>query len=309
MRVSMTKIVTATAAVQLAERGALSLDDAVDRHLPWFRQGRAEPPVTVRHLLNHTAGLGNPLPLRWIHRADAPTPPSHEFAVRVLSRRRLRALRPGGRARYSNPGYIALGEVIHHASGEPYTEYVRRNILHPLGMHSTGFGYGDVPEELVAHGHHPRRHPMSPLLRALLPAGIVGPTTERWLILERFLVDGAAYGGLVGPASDAVRFLAMHLNDGTYKGVRVLSPESAREMRQLRASGRQLDVGLGWFRRRGALRRDYDHVEHLGGGAGFWNMMRLYPEHGIGVLAMGNSTRYDHELVARVLGPRESSPE
>jgi CubicO group peptidase (beta-lactamase class C family) len=60
---SMTKIVTATAVLQLAEQGALSLDDPVERFLPDFPKPRsAWPPVQVRHLLSHSAGLGNPMP-------------------------------------------------------------------------------------------------------------------------------------------------------------------------------------------------------------------------------------------------------
>lgn len=68
-------------------------------------------------------------------------------------------------------------------------------------------------------------------------------------------------------------------------------------MRHLTAHGRRLDVGLGWYNRE----RDpgaEPFVEHLGGGGGFWNMMRLYPRRKLGVLTMGNATRYEHQRVA-----------
>ena len=74
---SMTKLVTATAILQLAERGAIGLDDRVGRYFPQFRDLRPASwaaSATIRHLLNHSAGLANPLPLRWVHRADEPGP-------------------------------------------------------------------------------------------------------------------------------------------------------------------------------------------------------------------------------------------
>jgi CubicO group peptidase (beta-lactamase class C family) len=72
---SMTKIVTATTVMQLADRGQLALDDPVVRHYPAFaslrpadRAGR----VTIQHLLSHSAGLANPIPVRWVHPARQP---------------------------------------------------------------------------------------------------------------------------------------------------------------------------------------------------------------------------------------------
>ena len=164
-------------------------------------------------------------------------------------------------------------------------------------MADTGFTYPVGPGADVATGYQRRLHPMTPLFRALLPKGIVGSTDGRFLSFKPFLVDGPAYGGLVGSVRDAARFMAVHLNGGDSEGVRLLSPRSVEEMQTLQASGRGIDVGLGWFRR-GADRAAGDFWEHLGGGGGYWSMMRIYPEQGNGVLAMGNATRYDHAAVA-----------
>jgi hypothetical protein len=70
-------------------------------------------------------------------------------------------------------------------------------------------------------------------------------------------------------------------------------------MRRSIASGRKLQVGLGWFRR--GRRPDPRFVEHLGGGAGFWSCMRIYPDHGFGVVIMGNATAYDHHAIVEAL--------
>jgi hypothetical protein len=78
----------------------------------------------------------------------------------------------------------------------------------------------------------------------------------------------------------------------------VLSAEGVREMQQMTMHGRKLDVGLGWFRRHSDRDLGAPYVEHLGGGGGFFNMMRLFTDRGLGVLVMGNATDYDHQRVA-----------
>jgi len=67
--------------------------------------------------------------------------------------------------------------------------------------------------------------------------------------------NGAAYGGLVGSVHDAARFATVHLNGGSLDGTRLISEQSVAQMQQLSASGPDLDVGLGWFRRRSDSRR------------------------------------------------------
>jgi CubicO group peptidase (beta-lactamase class C family) len=113
--------------------------------------------------------------------------------------------------------------------------------------------------------------------------------------------DGAAYGGLVGSVADAARFAQMHLRDGALDGQRIISAASAARMRNIRVPGRRYDLGLGWFRPRHARRAQPAYVEHLGGGAGFWNAMRLYPDLRLAVVMMGNATRYDHDAISAAI--------
>src|SRR5215213_3085445 len=291
---SMTKIATATAAVRLAENAALALEDPVSDYVPEFPRSKGGPPVTVRHLVNHTAGLANPVPVGWVHPASEAGPDPYQFAIDLLRRKPKVARQPGTRAAYSNLGYVVLGEVLTAVACRRYEDYVRDEILRPLGMTRTDFGYTGALATDLATGHQPRLHPLTPLLRFMVPAGVVGPSRGRWLTFNRFVVDGPAYGGLIGSGADAARFLAMHTGDGVLNGTRIVSPEGARTMRQLTAHGRKLDVGLGWFNRKSDRAFDM-FVEHLGGGGGFWNMMRLYPRHKLGVLEMGNATSYDHQ--------------
>jgi CubicO group peptidase (beta-lactamase class C family) len=294
---SMSKIVTATAAMRLADDGRLDLDAPVADYVDHLRAPRPRQP-TVRQLLDHTAGLGNPLPIRWVHPADA-TPPDPEALLRRQMRRRRAYRYPvGSGARYSNVGYLAVGQVIAQAAGRPFPDYLHDAVLGPAGMTRTGYRYRSGADAATGYVRAPRI--ADPFLRLLLPGGIAGPRHGAYLSLHRFHVDGPAYGGLVGDVLDAARFLRLHLRDGELDGARVLAPDSARAMREVTRAGKPFTHGIGWFRRPTTGRGDW--VEHFGAGAGFWNVMRLYPGRDLGVVVMTNSTMtYDFEELFALL--------
>jgi CubicO group peptidase (beta-lactamase class C family) len=296
---SMTKIVTATAAMQLVEHGRLRLDDPVTDYLPEFPTPRKGwPTVKIKHLLNHSSGLVNPIPVRWVHPADRPGRDPHQFTRELLGRHHKLRFPAGSKASYTNLGYIALGEVITVAAGQRYEDYVHDNVLHPLEMTRTGFAYRPDMSSDAATGYQSRLNPLTPLFRRMLPRGVVAGNQGRFLAFNPFCVDGPAYGGLIGSARDTARFMAAHLNQGQLGGTRLLSPESIKQMQTIGARGRKLDVGLGWFRRHSDHGTSETYIEHLGGGGGFFNMMRIYPKRKLGMIVMGNATRYDHQQVA-----------
>ena len=81
--------------------------------------------MTSRHLLSHSAGLSNPIPIGWVRQADDPPEDLEAFTARLLKKHsRLRG-EPGRHARYSNLGYLVLGQAVLAASGMSYVEYVR----------------------------------------------------------------------------------------------------------------------------------------------------------------------------------------
>ncbi len=287
---SLTKIATATAAMHLVDDGRLDLAQPVSDFVNGYRSGDGTVP-TVRNLLNHTAGVANPIPVRWVRPADQPAPGSRAFLDTLLDRHGTAKYPVDGPARYSNLGYLILGEVIAQAAGQPFTHYLRDAILRPLAMNRTGFTYPTDGDAAVGYVRAPRL--ATPMLRWVLPDGIVGPRIGRYTSLNRFLVNGPGYGGLVGDVTDAARLAAMHLGDGTLDGHTVLHPDTARAMRDISAPGKPFDLGLGWFRKPTAAQTTA--VEHLGAGGGFYNAMRLYPDLGIGIVAMANTTKaWDH---------------
>lgn len=163
-------------------------------------------------------------------------------------------------------------------------------------MGATTFAITPRTRPRAAIGYHPRLSPV----RLLLPRWVIGEPAGRRISLRPFLVDGPAYGGLVGPVDELARFLQLHLRDGELDGTRILSPAATATMRQITVRGRRYDLGLGWFRPASQRDADPPFVEHLGGGAGFFNLIRIYPSRGVGIAVMGNATKYHIDAVARL---------
>ena len=294
---SMTKTVTATAALRLADEGRLDLGAPVGEYVDYLRAPGSTQP-SVKQLLTHTAGLANPLPIRWAHPAGADPPDPEALLRRLMGRRRAYRYPVGEAATYTNLGFLATGQIIAAAARMPFEAYVYQCVLRPLGMNDTGFGYPAGADRATGYLKTPAI--VDPLIRRLLPNGIAGDRHGPYLALSPFYVDGPAYGGLIGDVLDAGRFLRMHLGDGELDGNRVLAPETARCMRSIEHAGKPFDHGTGWFRR--PTNGPGNWVEHFGAGMGFWNVMRLYPDRGIGVVIMSNSTTtYDFEPLLALL--------
>lgn len=286
---SMTKIATVTAAMQLVDSERLDLDAPVHEYLPGVLPSTFDG-VRVVHLANHSAGLPNPLPLRWVHPAGQSIPDQRAFLAR--HRPRKPRFEPGTQARYSNLSTVVLGEVLATVTGTPYVDHVGSAVLAPLGLHHTGFTYAVVGDAPRAVGYQPGSRALDPVFRAFLPRGVVGRRTGRYLALDPFEMDAPACSGLIGPVTEAARFLTVHTEPGD-----LLSRSSIERMQRIDTRGKPYDLGLGWFRP--VAQRDAPWVEHFGGGGGFWNVLRVYPERALGVAVMGNTTRrWDVDTVA-----------
>ena len=282
---SMTKIATATAVMRLHAYGVLDLDAPIGEMLPDYRPHPRHGHPTTRHLLTHTAGLTNPVPIRWVRAEGLDEDPAAR--QRLLARYGTPRRRVGERAADSNIGYLLAGEVIAAVSGSTVEDCVQATVLDPLGMSSTGYRYAAAWPRAVGYVRMPGV--LTPALRTLLPAGLVGPRTDGYTALRPFLVNGAAYGGLVGGVTDAVKLAAAHLptRPGTSP---LLSHDDLVRMQRITATGKRFDHGIGWFRRPRDATAEPRFVEHYGTGGGFWNAMRIYPTVGLAMTAMTNTT-------------------
>ncbi|HZI18188.1 MAG TPA: serine hydrolase [Pyrinomonadaceae bacterium] len=139
---SITKQFTAAAVMLLQERGKLSVQDPVCKHVAPCPE--AWRPVTLHHLLTHTSGVPSFTSLPDYKKTE-PLPSPVES---TLARFRDLPLEfaPGESFNYSNSGYVLLGHVIERVSGKPYAEFVRQEIFAPLGMNDSGY---DDPSRVV----------------------------------------------------------------------------------------------------------------------------------------------------------------
>ena len=153
---SITKILTAIGIMQLRDRGRLSLDDRIVDHIPELRRVHdpygSRDSITLRMLLSHTAGFQNST---WPYDQGRPwepfEPTSWDQLVAMMPYEQL-LFRPGSRYGYSNPGFIYLGRVIEQLSGDPWEDYVRKNIFAPLALDRSYFR--TTPYYLAAHRSH-----------------------------------------------------------------------------------------------------------------------------------------------------------
>lgn len=234
---SMSKPITAVAAMMLVEDGKLSLDDPVSKYIPAFadvkvggerrdesghRELTLEPlerPITVLDLLRHTSGLTYGFygkdPVRTLYRHSGLYSGSFdnaEFAAR-LAKLPL-AEQPGTRWDYGH-SFDVLGRVIEVVSGQSLYQFEKERLLDPLGMTHTAFYVADQSKRPLVAQFMPDD--------ALPPmVGIKDPMRPcRW-------ESGGA--GMVGTIGDYARFLQMLLSDGTFDGRRYLKPETVALM-------------------------------------------------------------------------------
>jgi CubicO group peptidase (beta-lactamase class C family) len=283
---SGTKLFTATAIVQLAERGRLSLDDPLARFLPEIEVGSD---IRLTHLLSHSSGLRDSLrSFLAVTFPPDPVPRSAEALARYPIRREAA---PGAKVAYRNVNYALLGEVVTRASGVEYTDYVAQEILRPLGMRAD-FALSPAQRDHVATGYIDRWDPMRLVLWALFPetrGRLYGKAVGSAVALRTFDLATPAIGGLLGSVEDFALFLRAQLDQG---GV-VLRPDSTRRMQTMAAGGAagiesRVGVGLGWKLGRVGERA---FLNHEGGGAGFTTELRLHPDAGIGIALAMNTMR------------------
>jgi len=247
----MTKPVTSVAAMMLVEDGLLSLDAELASVIPEFagaevyESGATRPPdrpILIRDLLTHTSGLtygifGDSPVDSMYNRAlyGAPTGSRRDLEERVDVIASLPLVAdPGDRWVYSMSTDV-LGRVVEVASGGSLDDFFRERIFEPLGMDDTGFH--------VPAGKHDRFTRMYRISRrGLQPAG--DPGNDAFTRPATWFSGG---GGLTSTATDYLRFARMLLGEGELDGVRLLQPETVREMTRNHLSSDLIPIlpGLG----------------------------------------------------------------
>jgi CubicO group peptidase (beta-lactamase class C family) len=282
---SMTKSFTAMAILALRDTGKLALDDPAERYVPELASlvypTRDSAPITIRQLLSHAEGFPEDNP--WGDRQLAVT----EAQFTEMMRRGIPfSTTPGTAFEYSNYGFAILGRIVAKASGMRYRDYVDATILRPLGMTATAWEPSAVPPQRLARGYR--------------------WANDTW-DEEPMLADGAfgAMGGLMTSVNDLARYVSFLMSAWPPRDAPERGPirrSSAREMQQvawgdppavtrdsvdgpLRATGGGYGFGL-----RITHTCRWREVSHGGGLPGFGSTMRWLPDHGVGIVVLGNRT-------------------
>lgn len=154
---SATKMVTGLMLLQLVERGNVHLADPAEKYVPELRQMQNAypwaPPVTLMQLATMTAGLQTGISIPEDRRAAFNAATTWEEAIAVVIPSFKYQYEPGTVNRYSNASYAILGLALSRAAKRPFAQYVRTEILQPLGMRRSGFSIGADMQPHVARGY------------------------------------------------------------------------------------------------------------------------------------------------------------
>ena len=267
---SISKVWSATLAMQLVDEGLLDLDAPIVTYLPDFKVADADVTrtVTTRHLLTHSSGIDGDLFLDTGRGDDC----VERYVAACADLGQNHPL--GATMSYCNSGYIVLGRLIEVLRGKSWDAVLRERLFTPLGLTSAG----TLPEEALLHraavGH-------------ITPPGQELMVTPVWGIFR-----SAGPAGLIhATARETLALAQLHLADGVAPdGSRVISADSAREMRRPQVAVPDTHTlgshwGLGWILMTWDGRDVYGHD---GGTIGQSAFMRIVPEAGVAVCLLTN---------------------
>lgn len=261
---SITKPITATGLMVLAESGQLALDQPANDYLGnaklRARVGKASD-ATVRLVANHTSGL--PRHLNFFFSDEPFQPPSMDESI--LRYGNLIAA-PGERFQYSNLGYSVLSRIIERVSGVSYEQFMRQSVFVPLGMTRTSVG-------------------LAPQLREYTAT----PYGEDERAVPAYLSDPGA-GSIFASAHDLVRFAMFHLKAHLQDQKAILSDASIDEMHRPTASAGKMEYGdmgyaVGFMT---SLNAGHRVVSHDGGMIGVTTQLLLIPDRKLAIVVLSN---------------------
>jgi CubicO group peptidase (beta-lactamase class C family) len=202
---SVSKLFTWTAVMQLVEQGKIDLDADVNRYLDFKIPPREGKPITLRNLMQHTAGFEEQA--KGVI-TENPKAPGFEALLKAWVPQRVFA--PGTTPAYSNYGASLAGYIVQRLSGESFDSYIEKHIFEPLEMERSSF-----------------RQPLPRELAPLMSNGYRVASGEP----QAFEIIGPApAGALSSPGEDMAHFMIAHLQDGEFHGRRILGAATAQMM-------------------------------------------------------------------------------
>ena len=279
---SVTKVFTATLAMQLVDEGLLRLDSTVREVLPGFlvADDAASDQITIRQLLSHTSGFEGD-----VFVDTGPGDDCLERYVEVLADT-PQLFAPGEMFSYNNAGFSTLGRIIEVLRGHPYDRVLRERLLAPLGLEHAAVNAAEAILHRAAVGH---------LEDA---TGVLAPTSV-WS-MER---SGSPAGSVLAmSARDLLSFAQLHLRGGVaHDGARILSSANVADMQREQVRLPDIDQGVAWGLGWELFERDaHAVIGHDGNTICQSASLRLVPEHGLAVAMLANGGA-PHPVFATIL--------
>ncbi|SNS71015.1 CubicO group peptidase, beta-lactamase class C family [Anaerovirgula multivorans] len=266
---SVSKLFTATAAMQMVEQGKLSLDEDVNNYLTAFKlKNPFSKPVTLRNLLTHTAGLDDRVPLYLKSTGDIFFDSLQSLEKELEKNMPPVIKEPGTFCQYNVYGMALVGYLVEEVSEKPINEYITDNILKPLGMKNSSYG---LNEAILKNMTKPYRY-----------------KDGKYSESAYTLISDHPSGSICATASDMAAFMRMHLNNGEYNGVRILNENTAINMHhhQYPNDDRLTGYGLGFYE---TIRNGRRTIEHGGYLPSFSSKLTILPEENIGMFIAINT--------------------
>ena len=265
---SVSKLIVWTAVMQLIEQGKISLDGDINQYLDFKVTGLNDKPITVRDLLQHTAGLEEHAKGVISTVNNLPT-----FEQMLKARVPTRIFAPGSTPAYSNYGASLAGYIVERVSGEPFDDYLEKHIFQPLDMTHSSF-----------------RQPLPAALEPFMATGYRLGSGEA----QPFeYVGPRPAGSMSASADDMAHFMIAHLQNGEYHGNRILSAATAELMHNSPYAdgiGPLNRMELGFFETNINGR---EVIAHLGDTEFFHTSLHLFLKDNAGLYASFNSPGKD----------------
>ena len=271
---SNSKLFTAISIMQLRDQGKLSLRDPVNKHLDWYNIKQIFPlsdEISIEGILSHSSGLPREVDTPyWSGSEDFPFP-TREDAIEI-TQDQTTLYRAWEHFQYSNLALTLAGEIVASVSGQNYHDYVRENVLEPLGLNNT---FSTMERE--KHG--------SQLAVGYSATQRVGERTPV-IFFNAGAIDPAA--GFTSSANDLAKFLMWQIKLQNGEGDEVLDHNTLREMQRPHSviNGWNSAVGVGFFMRKFGERTI---IEHGGSCPGYQTQASIDPKQGIGGVALINA--------------------
>lgn len=279
---SISKVVTATALLQLHEQGHFGLDDPINDHLPFSVDipGQSTS-VTFRMLLTHTSAIadGPALDSQYYYNMDSPIALGDFLEAYLVpggahynATENFYNFEPGQDHEYSNTGAALIGYLVEEISGQEFNAYCKQHIFGPLGMDNTAWRLDEISQTIVQ------------------PYNYSGGDFQ---LIEHYTFTDYPNGGLRTTGRDLHQFFKLFTAQGQVNGVQVLSAASVEQMMTLQIPSLSDDMGLHFF----LLNSGLNIWGHDGGEEGVTTVAGVNPATKVGVVVLCNASDADLDKV------------